>query len=609
MAELYDQPRNDPLQRLNQTLLQIDPYVLPPYPNLSLVAGPLDPPLLRITLSQLLSQQALQYPHNECLVIPWTGARWTYQQLWEESNRLARGLLRYGVRPRDRIGIMAGNCEEYVAVFFACARVGAICVTLNNTYTATEMEYALMHTKCKILFTTPTIGRFDNAPLLSRLQDPDIDTSIPDLSIVCILRGHSDGFMSYEDMFHEGETIPEHMLDIFDGIISPFDVANLQFTSGSTGNPKAAMLTHHNLINNSRFIGDRLTLTPTSILCCPPPLFHCFGLTLGLLASLTHGSKVVYPSESFSAAATLAAISAEHCTALHGVPAMLESVLNEPRPASWTSQLRTGIVAGSPVPRWLMQRMVAELGMTDFTSSYGLTEASPTVFNARTTDSLNARLTTVGTVLPHARVKIVDRRDCIVPIGVRGELCVAGYQLCRGYWENEVKTAEVLVRDERGEVWLRTGDEAVLDVDGYCTITGRFKDIIIRGGENIYPLEIEDRLHSHALIARAIVVGVAHAKYGEVPAAFLALAPGTAARPGLGEIQKWVRGVLGRHKAPVHVFWMAEGEEDGEDDGGKGAVWKGEVPLTGSGKVKKFVLRAWAEGVLGRAGGEGRVGS
>lgn len=227
-----------------------------------------------------------------------------------------------------------------------------------------------------------------------------------------------------------------------------------------------------------------MNLGPDDVLCCPPPLFHCFGLTLGLLATLTHGGKAVYPAESFDPEATMHAISEEQCTALHGVPAMFESILSLPRPEGWSSRLRTGIVAGSPVPRWLMERMVNELGMLEFTSSYGLTEASPTVFNAHTHDTLHARLTTVGTVLPHARVKIVDRDGYVVPIGVRGELCVAGYQVCRGYWENKEKTDEVIVRDEKGELWLHTGDEAVLDVDGYCSITGRFKDIIIRGSSS-----------------------------------------------------------------------------------------------------------------------------
>lgn len=292
----------------------------------------------------------------------------------------------------------------------------------------------------------------------------------------------------------------------------------------------------------------------------------------------------MYPAESFDPVATMHAISDEQCTALHGVPAMMESIINLEKPSGWTSQLRTGIVAGSPVPRWLMERMVEDLGMTDFTSSYGLTEASPTVFNAHTTDSLHARLHSVGTVLPHARVKIVDRHDRVLPIGVRGELCVAGYQVCRGYWENLEKTAELLIRDDQGEIWLHTGDEAVLDVDGYCTITGRFKDIIIRGGENIYPLEIEERLVQHSSITRAIVVGVSHPRYVEVPAAFLQRTEG-AEKPSLDEVKTWVRKVLGRHKAPVHVFWLGE---DCSDD----------VPLTGSGKIKKFVLREIAESLL-----------
>ncbi|KAF2635414.1 acetyl-CoA synthetase-like protein [Massarina eburnea CBS 473.64] len=597
MTELYNN-RNDALQRLNQTLLQIDPYVLPPYPNLSLVAGPLDPPLLQITLSQLLAQQAALYPSNECLIIPWTNARWTYQHLWEQSNLLARALLKHGVRPRDRVGIMSGNCEKYVAVFFACVRVGAICVTLNNTYTATEMEFALNHTKCRVLFTSDRIGRFDNTPLLRRLKEKDAETSIPDLKTVCLIRGDkTSGFFTYADFINQADSIPSHILDIFDGIISPYDVANLQFTSGSTGRPKAAMLTHHNLINNSRFIGDRMALLPTSTLCCPPPLFHCFGLTLGLLAVLTHGARVVYPSESFDPITTVAAISDYQCTALHGVPAMMEAIVNAPKPPTFVSHLRTGIVAGSPVPRWLMERMVAELGMVDFTSSYGMTEASPTIFNATKEDSMHARLTSVGTVMPHARVKIVDRDGVVVPIGVRGELAVAGYQVCRGYWEDGEKTEEVMRRDGEGEVWLFTGDEAVLDVDGYCTITGRFKDIIIRGwilrydplthppivgGENIYPLEIEERLVAHPSITRAIVVGLSHPSYVEVPVAFLTRDPDTPPLT-LEEVKVWVRKVLGRHKAPMKVFW--EGEE-----------WDGMVPLTGSGKIMKFKLREWAEG-------------
>ncbi|ORX91674.1 hypothetical protein BCR34DRAFT_608951 [Clohesyomyces aquaticus] len=588
------------LHRLQQTLLQIDPYILPPYPNLSIVSGPLEPPLLEITLSQLLAQQATLYSSRECLVIPWTGARWTYQKLWEESNLVARGLLKYGVRPRDRVGIIAGNCERYAAVFFACARIGAICVTLNNTYTALEVENALRHTGCSLLFTVPTISRFNNTPLLSLLCIPDIQSRLPDLRATILIRGQSafpsHNFPTYTSLLREAEQIPEQILDIFTDLLNPFDVANLQFTSGSTGNPKAAMLTHHNLINNARFIAHRLLLSPQDTLCCSPPLFHCFGLTLGLLACLTHGAKVVYPGASFDAAATLRAITEEQCSALHGVPAMFESLLEElekleeENGGEWREgwernlRLRTGIVAGSPVPVKLMERLVGVLGMSGFCSSYGLTEASPTIFNAHPSDSLSVRLTTVGSPLPHCRVKIVSSSNTIVPIGVRGELCVSGYQLCAGYWRNEEKTKEVMVRDEYGELWLKTGDEAMLDIEGRCRITGRFKDIIIRGGENIYPLEIEERLVEHPSIIRAIVVGVAHPRYVEVPAAFLQLED-SATKLGLEEVKAWVRKILGRHKAPAHVFWL------GED-------CDAEVPLTGSGKIKKFVLRERAERLI-----------
>lgn len=365
-----------------------------------------------------------------------------------------------------------------------------------------------------------------------------------------------------------------------------------------------------NMINNARSIGSRMSFTPSDILCCPPPLFHCFGLVLGLLVCITHGSSIVLPSATFAAPAVLTALSTESCTALHGVPAMFEELLSQPRPEGWSCpNLRTGIVAGAPVPRPLMERMLAELNMHQFTSSYGLTEASPTCFNATTYDTIHKRLTTVGRVLPHLHAKIIDRDGKIVPVGARGELCMAGYSLQKGYWNNPEKTGEVMVRDESGVLWLHTGDEAVFDEDGYCTITGRFKDIIIRGkdrniterftrenrlirqtgGENIYPLEIESRLVAHpsGLIDRAAVVGIKHPKYGEVVGAFLLPRRATenaTARPTDEEIRVWVRGALGRHKAPSHVFWFGDGD-----------VGMAEMPQTGSGKVKKHVLRDVAQ--------------
>ena len=326
-----------------------------------------------------------------------------------------------------------------------------------------------------------------------------------------------------------------------------------------------------------------MRLTPSDTLCCPPPLFHCFGLVLGLMAVLTHGAKIVYPAEVFDAPATLAALLAEHCTALHGVPAMFDALLALPAARHLRAEdlrLRTGIVAGAPVPRYLMELMVSRLGMAEFTSSYGLTEASPTCFNAFTDDPIHTRLTTVGSLMPHAMAKIVDRDGVVVPVGCKGELCIGGYQLQAGYWNNSEKTGEVMVRDEQGVLWLHTGDEAMFDERGYCSITGRFKDIIIRGGENIYPLEIEERLVAHPAIGMAVVVGLKDSRLGEVVGAFLEVngGHGEKQRPGVEEVREWVRRKLGKHKAPTHVFWLGV-------DGVPSAV-----PLTGSGKVRKFEM-------------------
>ncbi|KAG5969868.1 hypothetical protein E4U55_001947, partial [Claviceps digitariae] len=322
-----------------------------------------------------------------------------------------------------------------------------------------------------------------------------------------------------------------------------------------------------NLVNNARFIGDRMRLTPDDILCCPPPLFHCFGLVLGLLAIVTHGGKIVYPAEVFDIPSTLQAISDESCTAVHGVPAMFDSLFQADLPPGFTcDKLRTGIIAGAPVPRYLMELLVHRFGMTEFTSSYGLTEASPTCFNAFTDDAMHRRLTTVGTLMPHACAKIVDREGNLVPVGERGELCMAGYQLQAGYWNNSEKTNEVMVRDAAG-------------------------------GENIYPLEIEERLVAHPSISRAIVVGLKDKHYGEVVAAFVEQTPQNqnqnenqnhALQPTDGDLREWVRQTLGKHKSPAHVFWLGQ---DGIP---------AQVPLTGSGKVRKFEMARLGNEILGK---------
>ncbi|KAI5295821.1 SIN component scaffold protein Sid4 [Ascosphaera acerosa] len=578
-----------PLLRLQQTLNHLQSPARDEA-QLAIVQGPTDTVLWDMTLGELLQFQCLRYGSLECLVVPWTGCRWTYSQLDDEANRLARGLLAKEVRAGDTVGIMAGNCEQYVAVFFAAARVGAVLVVLNNTYTEPELLYALKHADVKLLFVTPQIGKHSVEDALAHLVERPRD--VPALEQVVILRGSYGSFEGYDDVVRAGLAVPlKHVQERQDSL-SPYDVCNLQFTSGSTGNPKASMLTHHNLVNNSRFIGDRMDFTQSDILCCPPPLFHCFGLVLGLLACITHGAKVVYPGETFNPELVLRAISGERCTALHGVPTMFEALLSLPRPAGFNcSALRTGIIAGAPVPRPLMERLFEELNMTEYTSSYGLTEASPTCFNAVTGDTIRRRLTTVGKVMPHALSKIIDPvTGRTLQVGERGELCMSGYQVHKGYWKNPEKTAETLLTDEDGRVWLRTGDEAVFDCEGYCTITGRYKDIIIRGGENIYPLEIEERLTAHPAVQRAAVVGVPDSHYGEVVGVFLVL-EASHARPSDEEVRQWIRQTLGRHKAPQHVWVL------GQDSRVPLAL-----PQTGSGKVQKQILRTLAAELVAARG-------
>ncbi|KAL5339846.1 hypothetical protein BJX70DRAFT_140368 [Aspergillus crustosus] len=580
------------VRRLQQTFSHLQAPSAPQ--QLSIVYGPTQPELLHVTLGNLLTLQSLQYGDYECLVFPWTGARWTYADLNDEADRVARGMLAMGIKKGDRVGIMAGNCEQYISIFFAAARVGAILVVLNNTYTPSELYYALNHTDCRLLFMTPRMNRHNLEEVLEKLgPQPKQNGTSKALEEIVIIRGAYKDFTTYAQTIERGLPLPSNALPERESDLQPEDVCNLQFTSGSTGNPKAAMLTHHNLVNNSRFIGDRMSLTSSDILCCPPPLFHCFGLVLGMLAVVTHGSKIIFPNETFDPLATLHAISDEKCTALHGVPTMFEAILSFSKPDNFDcSNLRRGIIAGAPVPRPLMKRLFEELNMTQYTSSYGLTEASPTCFNALTTDSIETRLQTVGKVMPHARAKIIDSNGTILPVGQRGELCIAGYQLTKGYWNNPEKTAETLVTDEEGTTWLKTGDEAVFSPEGYCSITGRFKDIIIRGGENIYPLEIEERLSAHPSLTLASVIGIPSPKYGEVVGAFISIAENTP-RPSDDELRDWTRETLGRHKAPQYFFVF------GEEGVGR------EVPVTGSGKVRKVDLREIARAVLERRGVQG----
>ncbi|CZR54814.1 related to long-chain-fatty-acid-CoA ligase [Phialocephala subalpina] len=548
--------------------------------KLSLIAGPTDEKLWNITLSQLLLQKAEDGPSRKCLVFAEDNYRITYMDFYRRTLKVAKGLMAAGIVRGDHIGVMAGNCLPYVELLFAASHVGAVLVVFNNTYTALELKSALKHSECKIIFTIPSIGKVSNAAILNSLNAELHSANLPRLKNVILLKPERlSRFVRYDSFVELGRDVSDCQLDARMRTVEASDVCNLQFTSGTTGSPKAAMLTHNNIVNNGRFIGDRMRLSHNEVICCPPPLFHCFGLVLGLLAVLTHGACIVFPSETFNPAAVLQAVSKERCTALHGVPAMFSAELMLANETMDFSDLRTGIVGGAPAPRKLMEDLRNTMNLTELTNTYGMTETSPATFMTFTDDPIEKRLSTVGKILPHTKAKIIDVDGNILPLGSRGELCVAGFSLQKGYWQNPAKTAEVMRTDENGILWMHTGDEAMFDKEGYCSITGRIKDVIIRGGENIYPLEIEERLVQHPSVVQSSVVGIPCPKYGETVAAFLQHRPQNE-KPPLEVLRKFVHETLGWHKAPVHIWWLSEGED---------------FPKTGSGKIKKHVLRVRGE--------------
>jgi acyl-CoA synthetase (AMP-forming)/AMP-acid ligase II len=441
-----------------------------------------------------------------------------------------------------------------------------------------------------MLFTAVDVGRKTQLPLLTKLVSvvEQGSSSLPDLKKIIIIRGENPfpgTFTTYDDLLREA-SLP-HTLQIVNDLttsINSHSICNFQFTSGTTGAPKATTLTHHNVINNGLLIGHVMRLQPgTDIICCPPPLYHAFGLVLGLLACYTHGVAIVFPSWNFDPGAVLNSIVKERCTGLLGVPTMLVAVLQEYRLGKGKDQwgkivLRTGIAAGSPVPRYLMEQLQEAFGLPELVIIYGMTELAGASFSTSVDDGMEEKLSSVGKVIPHTRAKVIGPDGAIVPCGLRGELCMAGFGVQKGYYQNPEKTDELMRRDAEGVLWVHSGDEATLDGRGYCRITGRIKDMIIRGGENIYPFEIEQRLGLHPSVVQSSVVGLKDEHYGEVVAAFLERRAG-AVKPGLEELQEFVRKTLGRYNVPVHVFWVGAGE-DVED-----------FPKTSSGKIKKLDLR------------------
>ncbi|KAJ5709118.1 hypothetical protein N7493_010452 [Penicillium malachiteum] len=525
--------------------------------------------------------------------------RITYSSLDTRSNALARGLESVGVKKGDRVGVMLGNSMEFAIMTYALFKLGAILVPLNPSFNSTQVASALSHLGSShlIISTESNLPRKDprsNIPLLNHLVDPSslkVESElVPSLRQIILIDNSSGridasaykGLTPFQSIMSElpadGHALPDQNL-------SPTDIVNIQFTSGTTAMPKAACLTHRSILNNGSQIGDRMFLTPQDIVCCPPPLFHCFGCILGYMATATHGSALVFPTESFNARAALKAVQEEKCTALYGVPTMFIEELGIIESGEISGEgfqyLRTGIAAGSSIPAELMKKLHNVLNLTELTICYGMTETSPVSAMTTTDDPIEKRINTVGRLMPHVEARVVNpvNKNEILPIETRGELAVSGYLLMEGYWGDPKRTAEVMIADETGKVWVHTGDEASISADGYITITGRIKDLIIRGGENIHPLEIENCLLAHPRIAEASIVGIPDERYGEVVAAFVVSREHGPKSITKEEIRQWVREKLSNHLVPKYTFFLAPSET---------------FPKTASGKIQKFKLQEQA---------------
>ncbi|KAH7006996.1 hypothetical protein EDB80DRAFT_718085 [Ilyonectria destructans] len=560
----------------------------PPQSTLSLLKGPTEPPLWHTSLGSLVDRQAVQYGDRPAVIVPWQSARLSYRQLAARSWIVAEALFKLGLRHGDCVGVMAGNRFEYLETLLGASRLGCPVVVLNTTYTPYELQNALQKSSCKALFIAPSIGSRQLHQHIEQLQQHNTPGSpLPDLLQVISfdkvsgLKGEVkireyNSFLSTSSV----DAASDAELKWIAQSVTPEDIINLQFTSGTTGDPKAAMLSSFNIVNNGRFVGDALHLTEHDIVCCPPPLFHCFGLVLGFMASFTHGSAIIFPSDSFDAGQVIQSIIDYRATVLYGVPTMFVAEMEVADKIGWTpTTLRLGLSAGSTMPAALGKKMSIKMGLDKVLIAYGMTETSPVTFLTNMEDSLERRLNSIGRIIPHAMGKVIDSEGNIVPRGKKGELCTSGFGLQKGYWRNQAMTDEVMKKDKDGVLWMHTGDEVFVDDDGYAYLTGRIKDMIIRGGENIFPREIEERLLEHSSIAEASVVGIHDEKYGEVVGAFVRLAPAAKGRPQDDEIRAWAIEKLGRHKAPKHIFWV----------GAEEAV--ANFPQTGSGKIQKHLLR------------------
>jgi fatty-acyl-CoA synthase len=532
----------------------------------SYVSGTSSVPLLGDTIGDNLRRTVERFPDREALVVVHQGVRMTYRQFWEETSVIARGLLVRGVKKGDRVGIWAPNRHEWVVLQYAAARIGAILVNINPAYRLHELEYALKQSGVSTLVLARSFRQADYVAMVREVR-----LRCPELRQTLVLEE------DWADLKHEAQRLTDEALREVERGLQFDDPINIQYTSGTTGFPKGATLSHHNILNNGYFVGECLRYTEQDRVCIPVPLYHCFGLVMGNLACTSHGATMVFPGESFEPKAVMATIQAERCTSVYGVPTMFIAELDHPEFRSFDfSSLRTGIMAGSPCPIEVMKKVQKDMHMPEVTICYGMTETSPVSTQSKTDDPLEKRVSTVGQIHPHVEIKIIDpTTGRVVPRGTPGELCTRGYSVMLGYWNDPHATREA-IDDGR---WMHTGDLATMDAQGYVKIVGRIKDMVLRGGENIFPREVEEFLYTMPGISDVQVIGVPDAKYGEELMAWVKLRPGVTLTGD--EIRAYCKGKIATYKIPRYYKFVDS------------------FPMTVTGKVQKFKMREQAIQELG----------
>ncbi len=537
------------------------------------VRGDTTPALIEVPIGVVLERAIARWPDVEALVSCEQGIRWSFAEFGRRVERLAAGLLALGLVPGERVGIWAPNCAEWTLTQFATAKAGLIQVNINPAYRLSELEYTLNKVGVKALISAETFKTSDYVGMIETLA-PEIAASapgdlraarLPELRIVAKIGGpRRAGWFELTDITADDSAL----LRSTAATLNCRQPINIQFTSGTTGLPKGATLSHRNILNNAYFVGASMGLRAGDRLCVPVPLYHCFGMVMSNLACVVHGATIVYPAAAFDPLAVLRAIEAERCTALHGVPTMFIAELQHPQFDSFDlSSLRAGIMAGAPCPIEVMRRVVDRMGMRDVTIAYGMTETSPVSFQSSPEDSLERRVTTVGRIQPHMEAKVIDAEGRTLLCGEPGELCSRGYAVMLGYWGDPERTAEAI--DAEG--WMHTGDLGVIDDEGYCNIVGRSKDMIIRGGENVYPREIEEFLIRHPKVEDVAVVGIPDVRFGEAVCAWIRLRRGETA--SADDIQIFCRDQIAHYKIPVYVVFVES------------------FPMTVTGKVQKYLIR------------------